>query len=155
MIYSLIKSDVSDADRLVIAKAIYNSDVSVIENHALNGNIVHIMDAASDEGLTCVFCRILVFATDARAPHGLEAVRTWHFEHRRTGYLPGQCVGHVRRAPIPDALGVENPAQHGCYICMGCETAVYGNATDWHRTACKTIDRSRTYCHLATTHGCI
>jgi hypothetical protein len=155
MIYGLVNQDTTNAQRLVIAQAIQSSDALVFKQHAENGTIIHIMDTPTDVGFSCFFCRIPVFPTDARPPRGLEANSTWHFEHHRTGRLPGECVGHVRLPPIPYALGVENLAQHGCYIRLGCEINANGNPTDWHRTNCKTIVQGLTYCHHARRNGCV
>jgi hypothetical protein len=155
MIYAMTRRDISDAARLAIAHAIQHRDSHTIELYVVSGDIVHVMAFPTEEAVSserelfCIFCRIPVFSTDARAPGWCPAKNPWHFEHRRTGYMPGDCVGRTRNPPIPHALGIENPADHGCYVLLGCEVNANGMPSERHRTRCQTIDLGRTYCHLA------
>lgn len=158
MIYALFERNTPCDDRLAIARAIWQNDSIAIQEYVTSGTIVHIMDVQSDtrRDLFCVFCRIPVFASRMRAPRGHHAQQPWHFEHRQIGIRPGECVGYVRRPPMPHALGIKNPENHGCYISLGCETNERGAPTTWHRTRCKTIV-GHSYCHLARQpeHQCV
>ena len=157
MIYALLRQDTPHAERFAVAQAIRDNDSNVIQQHVVNGIIVHIMDVQDNRYRFCIHCCNPVEATCRRAPRGRQAQQTWHFEHTGAGHTPGRCVGHVRNPPIPFALdmGLRNPQSHGCYIRLGCETNANGGPTDWHRTRCKTIDSGETYCHLAGQLQCL
>ena len=154
MIYALANSGLNHADRLVIAHAIQSHDAATIQIFVANGSIFHVMNVPAGADAFCIFCCIPVFTTDARGPSRLQAVNDWHFEHKREGHLPGRCVGFVRQPPVPNALGVGNPKDHGCYILLGHELDANGNPTNWHRQRCKTIAFGQTYCHLAGANSC-
>ena len=149
MIYAVLREDLADTHRSAIARAILDHDAATIQLHVARGDIVHILDIHAAKLFFCIYCRIPVFPTDARAPAGLTAQSPWHFEHARTGHSPGECIGQIRRPPIPKAIGILNPAVQGCYVALGCETNANGHPTDRHRTNCQTIRAGRTYCHLA------
>ena len=157
MIYALSRfSKVIDNVRLEIAQAIVNNDSQTIEHYVSNNNIIHIIDGS---GSTCLYCRNIVRTSIGNGPKDSHypVKNPWHYEHINGAgaYLPNECIGHIRNKPIPHALGISNPQNHGCYICMGCETDPNGNSTIWHRKMCRTIVNGRTYCHLALINGCI
>ena len=148
MIYALLHQDVAHADRSAMARAILNRDATTLQTHVSRGDIVHVMDRTAASEFFCIYCLNSIFPTDARPPGGQRAQNPWHFEHARVGFKPGECVGKVRRPPIPHAISVLNPDEQGCYIALGCETTAGGQRTNWNRTRCKTIESGRTYCHL-------
>ena len=157
MIYALVQRDTCHAERSKIARAIQSHCPNVIRQLAENGTIIHIMNMQDDDDrdLFCIHCCNPVFPSRRRPPG---ARRTWHFEHCSGAdyHTPGECVGRVRWPPIPSALGIENPAGHGCYIRLDREIDENnGNPSDQHRTRCKTIDSGETYCHLARQERCL
>jgi hypothetical protein len=132
-----------DADRLAIATAIDKRDPAIVESWVSRGVIVHVMQANTKPGpFYCIYCRDTVAPSEDRPPKGLRAVSPWHFQHDNIG----DCINHTRHAPTMHALGIENPAKHGCYILLGCEATPQRNRRD-----CQTIVVGRTYCHLART----
>jgi hypothetical protein len=141
VIYALLNQAQPNADRLAIAQAIANRDAVAIRPWVTAGVIVHVMHAPAGTSYFCIHCRDHVFPTDQRPPRGLTAAGPWHFQHE----TEPDCVGQTRQPPLPHALGIENPANHGCYVCLGCETT-----PDRNRRDCQTIVAGRTYCHLAT-----
>jgi len=151
MIYALTRQDQVDNDCRAIAQAILDRNSEHINRYVFGSSIVHVMHVTPEMNLFCIYCRIPVFATDARPPDGYEAQNPWHFEHRRTGIRPGECIGYVREPPTPNALQIENPRNHGCYVQLGCENEL----VTCHRTRCHTINRGITYCHLARQFSCI
>ncbi|MBY0514728.1 MAG: hypothetical protein K2P78_12540 [Gemmataceae bacterium] len=143
MIYALLNEYQAHGDCLAIALAIQNRDAVVIQHWVAAGAIVHAMQANTLPGLFyCLYCRDTVQPSGDRPPKGLTASNPWHFEHDTVG----DCISHVRNAPTPHALGIENPGNHGCYILLGCETTPQRNRRD-----CQTIVGGCTYCHLART----
>ncbi len=139
MIYALLNQHQAHAD----CQAIPARDAAIIQTWVTAGVIVQIMQANQMAGpFYCVYCRDTVQPTDARPPHGLTAAHPWHFQHDHIG----DCIDHTRNPPTPHALGIENPANHGCYILLGCETTPQRNRKD-----CQTIVDGCTYCHLART----
>ncbi len=155
MIYALPQQDLPDTDCLAIARAISDHDRATCNYYVSLGAIIHVMDISESMVLYCVYCRIPVFATAARGPGCSLGIEPWHFEHKETGDQPGQCIGMARNPPTRHALGILNPARHGCYIQMGFETDAHGIPTEWHRTKCKTIELGQTYCHHAAHFGCV
>lgn len=139
MIYALTDREQAHADRFAIATAIQNCNAAVILNWVQNGTIVHVA-AATNGPLYCIYCCNDVQPTLSRPPRGFQAADAWHFEH----ITKGSCVGHLRAPPNANALGIENPSGHGCYVLLGCE-AVPGRS----RVDCRTIQAGSTYCHLA------
>lgn len=143
MIYALRNENQAAADCLEIAQAIENNDAGVIEQWVKARVIVHVKQANEmPESLYCIYCRDAVKPTADRPPKGRSAANPWHFEHDNLG----DCIGRTRNPPALHALGIENPANHGCYVLLGCEATPQRD-----RTACQTIIGGHTYCHLART----
>lgn len=150
MIYALTDQNAPDIQRGAIASALRERDMAAVHGFVDQGVIVHVMDVGENEDVFCVYCRIPVFRSVDRPPAGLVAHAPWHFEHRRMGHHPGECVGHTRQPPTPHALGIKNPRGHGCYVQLGCE-----HLADRHRSACQTIANGATYCHHAAGQHCV
>lgn len=144
MIYALQSRTVSLQDRKLIAESI--SSGSSVEQWVQAKFITHIADSCCDTCYFCVYCVNSVRAADRNRPKTRVPVHNWYFEHEMH---PG-CVG--------TDLGISgciNPANHGCYIQLGCENNIAGLATNWHRTCCKTIESGLTYCHLGKRQNCV
>lgn len=143
MIYALLIQHQARADCLVIAQAIQCRDAIIVRKWVNAGVIIHVMQANLMAcPFYCLYCRDTVRPTDARPPRRLVAANPWHFQHDNIA----DCISRTRNAPMPNALGIENPANHRCYVLLGCETMPHRNRRD-----CQTIVGGCTYCHLAQT----
>ncbi len=150
MIYALTSCETPPEDRTRIAKAIDERDDRVLRRYARKGVVIHIMDRNEQNSprpvVYCIYCLDPINSTHYRGPKGLEVEASWHYEHREDH----GCIGKVRRVPLLHPLYRKNPANHGCYVEMGCELNQDDTPGDHYRSRCKTIQDGRTYCHLAT-----
>lgn len=149
MIYALLNRNQNLTDCQHIAVAIRDKHSSAIQIWVARKVIVHAMQAIGIGRQTyCLYCRDEVSLSDSRTPEHRTAALRWHFEHRAIA----DCIGEIRNPPTPFAIGVLNPSNHGCYVCLGCETA-----PERHRTQCQTIENGMTYCHLGNgmALGCL
>jgi hypothetical protein len=137
MIYALTKKDVSQQAIDEIKQAIKDRSRDEIQKHVNKGTIIHVMNERDILNPYCIFCGEDVFPTKAQSPRGRKAHRKWHFQHNSNS----ECI-----APQVSAEPEGNPADHGCYIALGCETDENGNHTERHRQECN----CKTYCHLAS-----
>ena len=149
MIYALLDIELGEADRKRIAVAILARDRRVLRRFADDGKIIHIMDLNEQRPNIgprhCIYCLDRLIASDYRGPKELVVAGFWHFEHATIN----DCIGRIRKSPVPHALGIKNPANHGCYVELGCELDPEGRPTEWEREKCRTIEGGNTYCHTA------
>ena len=146
MIYALLSRQGPDV-REKIARAIHeHRDVG---HFVQEGIIVHVMHANPGKLYRCIYCPDQVRLANLSRVGTRPPAHDWYFMHV---YNP-ECIG------TSEGLGsdLENPAEHGCYIQLGCEFEPDGRPSAHHRTRCATIsaDSGSTYCHLAQMRGCV
>jgi hypothetical protein len=141
MIYALVGSSASVADREAIAKAILTPDSIVLAQYAGRGTITHIMDITRHQTYFCIWCLDEVSPSSRNGPRGYQVANPWYFMHTTNN----QCIGYQNQIGGGTYL---NPRFQGCYVQMGCEQAPQRNRRD-----CQCISGGTTYCHHAQNPG--
>ncbi len=145
MIYALKYGSVSSKVRQEIRLAIARQ--GDLAPYVAQGLIAHIAGSHPGGDYHCLYCGDQLKPYALARPGKRIPADNWYFQHMGKS----KCIGPAS-TPTSD---FKNPAGHGCYVCLGCETDDAGIPTAQSRTCCHTIVNGQTYCHLARRDGCI
>jgi hypothetical protein len=145
MIYALKYGSVSSKVRQEIRLAIARQ--GDLTPFAAQGVIAHIAGSHPGGDYHCLYCGDQLKPYALARPGKRVPADNWYFQHMGKN----KCSGPAS-TPTSD---FKNPAGHGCYVCLGCETDDAGMLTAQSRTRCHTIVNGQTYCHLAQIEACI
>lgn len=145
MIYALKYGSVSGKVRQEIRLAIARQ--GDLTPYVTQGIIAHIVGSHPGGDYHCLYCGDQLKPYALARPGKRVPAENWYFQHMGNG----KCIGPAT-TPTSD---FKNPAGHGCFVSLGCETDDAGNPTAQRRTFCHTIVNGQTYCHLAQRYGCI
>jgi hypothetical protein len=145
MIYALKYGSVSGKVRQEIRLAIARQ--GDLTPYVAQGLISHISGSHPGGDYHCLYCGDQLKPYALARPGKRIPADNWYFQHMGKS----KCIGPAS-TPTSD---FKNPAGHGCYVCLGCESDEAGLPTGQSRTCCHTIVNGQTYCHLARRDGCI
>jgi hypothetical protein len=145
MIYALKYGSVSGKVRQEIRLAIARQ--GDLAPYVAQGLIAHISGSHPGGDYHCLYCGDQLKPYALARPGKRIPADNWYFQHMGKS----KCIGPAS-TPTSD---FKNPAGHGCYVCLGCETDEAGLPTAQSRTCCHTIVNGQTYCHLARRDGCL